>query len=120
MKKTMLHRIALHVFVVLALVAVPSLGTSSDAQDDLSVSIGKSSIFLKTAYAHDISREALREGKTEFVVKTSDTETFTVKLSEKQVEDILAGSTVILETQEDVMKVKVGPYEKPAAPKSGW
>lgn len=88
---------------------------------NLTVSIGESVSSAKKASKHNITVDALKSGQTDFEVYAAPGKAYPVKLSEKNVEDILSGSTAIVQTTEGGMKVKVGSERPaPATKKSGW
>lgn len=115
MKKTLLLALGL------ALVAGWTISCGSAAADanDFKVEIGESASMAKQAASHDITKEALKEGKKEYTVNASGDASYKISLSEKQIEDLLSGTTVIVETAQGGMKVKIGPAKKKAK-KSGW
>jgi hypothetical protein len=89
------------------------------AGEGYKVSIGSSAWSMKNAYSNDLSREAIEDGQNNFAVAASPDNSFQIKLSEKQMDDLLAGSTVIVDTETGNQKVKIEPQmKKPAA--SGW
>lgn len=106
-------------FLVLALAAVHVIAAHSFAAEDFTVSIGSSSWNSDEAASHDISRSALESGQNEFVVSSSKGEALKIHLSEKQIEDILAGSTVVVETESGKQKIMIAPQHKKPA-RSGW
>ncbi|MEE8585514.1 MAG: hypothetical protein V3T83_11750 [Acidobacteriota bacterium] len=83
------------------------------------VEIGESASAAKNAHSHDLSQEALKEGRKEYTVAASSEASYKISLTQQQIEDILGGTTVIVETAQGGMKVKIGPAEKKAK-KSGW
>ena len=119
MKRFTTQPTALAVCLAISLLVAPFAAGDSFAEDALAVSIGDSAWTAEEAQSHDITRNALKEGKTTFVVSASANDTYQVTLSEKQVEDILAGSTVVVNSEDGKQKVKIGPKEKKAV-KSGW
>jgi hypothetical protein len=99
----------------IALIAV----AHSFAADDFTVSIGSSSWNANEASSHDISLSALEGGQSDFTISSSTGDSFQIHLSAKQIEDILAGSTVIVATESGNQKVKIAPkHKKPVS--SGW
>ena len=85
------------------------------------MSIGDSVSSAKKASKHNITVDALETGKTDFEVYTDSGKAHPVKLSEKNVQDILDGSTAIVQTVEGGLKVKIGSKRSaPATQKSGW
>jgi len=105
-------------FIVIAFISFSTV-TQSDAAESFKVSIGSSRWLVKEAYAHNVTSQLLKKGHTSFVVSTSAKDSYQISLSDKQIEDILAGSTVIVTTKNGTKKVKIGPIKKKAA-KSGW
>lgn len=87
---------------------------------DLTVSIGESVSSAKKASKHNITLDSLKSGQTDFEISTVSGKAYPVKLSEKNVQDILSGSTAIVQTADGGMKVKIGTKKRPApAPSSG-
>ena len=119
MKKSNSRHIALVIILGLTVAVAPIFTKDAFAQGEVSVYIGKSTMFAKKAHSHDISPDALKSGQGEYTVSVSADETYRIQLSEKQIEDILAGSTVVVETEGGKKKVKIGPKKKKAA-SSGW
>ncbi len=109
---------------VLGLAAAGFVFFSSDNQAyaapdaKLSVSIGKSAASASKAKKHDISVAALKKGQKEFEVRNSE-QAYKIKLSEKNIEDILKGSTVTVSTVSGDLKVKIGPAKRKPK-RSGW
>ena len=93
--------------------------TGALAQEALKVTIGGSSWKAEEAHGTDLSLEALKNGQRDFAVSASAESSFEVNLSDQQAEDILAGSTVVVETVDGGQTVTIGPMKKKAA-KSGW
>jgi ABC-type phosphate transport system substrate-binding protein len=104
--------------LVLALL-VGSIAAVDALAGDYTVSIGSSAWSLKNAYSNDLSREAIENGQSGFVVSASADKSFKINLSKEQMADILAGSTVVVDTENGNQKVKIEPQMKKAAP-SGW
>jgi hypothetical protein len=96
-----------------------SCGSAEADADDFKVEIGESASMAKKAQSHDITTESLKEGKKEYTVTGSGEASYKISLTEQQIEDLLGGTTVIVETAQGGMKVKIGPAEKKAK-KSGW
>jgi hypothetical protein len=119
MRNKISHPVNIAVLVALALFIGHIAIIPAHAEEPLNVSIGKSATFAKKAVSHDITLDALKSGQSEFSVSSSADEAYPIRLSEKQIEDILAGSTVVLETEDGGKKVKIGPQKKKAK-KSGW
>ena len=111
--------IAFALYLTMAFFAGLIRANASFAEEDYEVSIGSSSWSSKQAYSHDISREAMENGQNGFVVSSSPDESYQINLSDKQLEDILAGSTVVVATEEGNKKVKIASKREKAA-KSGW
>lgn len=111
--------IAVAFYVCMALCIGSIVAAEAFAGEDYKVSIGGSSWSLKNAYSDDLSRDALEDGQSGFVVAASPEHSFQIKLSEKQMDDLLAGSTVIVDTESGNQKVKIEPQMK-KAPASGW
>ena len=84
---------------------------------EFKVEIGKSASEAEKALSHNITHQALKEGQKEYAVEAAGGHSYKVSLNEKEIEDILAGTTVIVQSGE--MKVKIGPAKK-AKKKSGW
>lgn len=105
------------------LVSVFALGlvmaNAAMAGEALKVTIGGSSWKAEDAHGSDLSLEALKSGQRDFVVSASADQSFDISLSDQQAEDILAGSTVVVDTAEGDQKVTIGPMKKKAS-KSGW
>jgi hypothetical protein len=119
MNSTKKQRSIFSLYLVLVLVAAHIIAAHSFASEDFNVSIGGSSWKSNEAASHDISRGALEGGQNSFVVSSSKGDAFQITLSEKQIEDILAGSTVVVETESGNQKVTIAPkHKKPA--RSGW
>ena len=113
------QRSVFSLYMVLALAIAHVMVAHSFAADDFKVSIGSSSWNADEASSHNITREALESGQNDFAVSTSGGDTFQINLSEKQIEDILAGSTVTVDTESGDQKVMIGPeHKKPVH--SGW
>jgi len=94
---------------------------SGSKAKDLTVSIGESVSSAKNASKHNITADALKSGQTDFEVYATSDKAYPVKLSEKNVQDILSGSTAIVQTTEGGMKVKIGSKSPaPATKSSGW
>ncbi len=102
---------------VFALVQVSA--NAAMAAEALKVTIGGASWKAEEAHGSDLSLEALKNGQRDFVVSASADTSFQINLSDQQAEDILAGSTVVVDTVDGDQKVTVGPMEKKAS-KSGW
>jgi len=111
--------IAITLYLSMALFIGSIVAVEALAGEDFKVSIGSSSWKLTNAYSDDVSREALEDGQNGFVVAASADQSFQIKLSDKQMEDLLAGSTVIVDTEDGKQKVKIEPQMK-KAPASGW
>jgi ABC-type phosphate transport system substrate-binding protein len=105
-------------YLVLALL-IGSIAAVEAFAGDYKVSIGSSAWSLEKAYSSDLSRAAIENGKSGFVVSASADKSFKINLSKKQMADILAGSTVVVNTENGNQKVKIEPQMKKAAP-SGW
>ncbi len=120
MKKPMV--IALSLSMVYILFACRTVNSGPGAGiTNLSVSIGQSVSRAKKAYNHNMTVDALKSGQTEYKVYAASGEAYTIKLSEKNVEDILSGSTAIVQTTEGSMKVKIGSKRpKPVRRSTGW
>ena len=118
--KTKIYQIdtILVAFIMFAVIGHLSV-TQSFAAEELKVSIGSSTWLAKEAYSHNITSQSLKSGQTDFVISSSAKDSYQVSLSEKQIEDILAGSTVVVTTESGNKKVKIGP-KKSKASKSGW
>ena len=87
----------------------------------LTVSISESVTCAKKASQHNITTDALKSGQTDFEVYATSDKAYPVKLSEKNVQDILSGSTAIVQTTEGGMRVKIGSKRPaPATRSSGW
>ena len=85
----------------------------------LNVKIGKTASEAKGVAWHNISMRSLRNGDTEYEVKDKDGNRYKIQLTERQVQDILDGTTVHAKTLEGGQKVQV--TLKELAPKrSGW
>jgi hypothetical protein len=113
------QRSVFFLYLVLALAIAHVSVAHSFASDDFKVSIGSSSWNANEASSHNITRDALESGQSNFAVSTSGGDTFQVSLSEKQIKDVLAGSTVTVNTESGDQKVMIGPkHKKPV--KSGW
>ncbi|MEJ2640844.1 MAG: hypothetical protein P8010_14830 [Desulfosarcinaceae bacterium] len=119
MRSATKHRPVIFLYLILvpamALIAV----APSFAADGFTVSIGSSSWSADEASSHDISRSALESGQNNFVVSSSEGDSYQIHLSKKQIDDILAGSTVIVATEKGNQKVKIAPKQKKAV-SSGW
>ncbi len=104
----------------LALLAgLTGCGSAEADSKEYKVEIGESASAAKKAHSHDVSHESLTEGRKEYSVSASAGASYKFSLTQQQIEDILGGTTVIVETAQGGMKVKVGPAEKKAK-KSGW
>ena len=94
--------------VAILAVAVVGAGFLSSAADEearqIVVELG-SSATNATEAEHDLTLEALEGGKDTFKV-TADSGSYVVSLTEKQVKDLLEGTTVMAKTSGD-MTVKV-------------
>ena len=119
MKKNKIFSVPLLLIALLTAIIGHATVTESIAAESFNVSIGSSTWQAKEAYSHDVTRKALTNGQKRFAVSSSANESFQINLSEKQIEDILAGSTVVVTTETGNKKVKIGPKEKKAV-KSGW
>ncbi|HSR52508.1 MAG TPA: hypothetical protein VLV83_16915 [Acidobacteriota bacterium] len=102
--------------VVLAVAACGSVDADSM---EYKVEIGESASMAKKVKEHNLTQEALKQGQTEYEAKTADGTAHKFTLTEKQIEDILGGTTVIVETSQGGMKVKIGPA-KQKKKDSGW
>ena len=112
--------IVLSVSFVFVFFACRNVESGSKAKD-LTVSIGESVSSAKKASKHNITTDALKSGQTDFEVYATSDKAYPVKLSEKNVQDILSGSTAIVQTTEGGMKVKIGSKRPaPATRSSGW
>ena len=119
MTRRITPKITAALYLAVALVIGQVVAIQPAAGNDLKVAIGKSATFAKKAYSHDISIGDLKNGRSAYVVSSSAKESFQIELSEKQIKDILAGSTVVITTQEGDKKVKIGPKKKQSTD-SGW
>ena len=119
MKKIKSLSVSLLLIPLLTIIFAHASAMESMAADAFKVSIGSSTWRAKDAYSHDVTRKAISSGQKRFMVSSSANESFEINLSEKQVEDILAGSTVVVTTETGNKKVKIGPKKKKAV-KSGW
>ena len=115
MKKMLVF--AFGVALVVGLVA--GFGSAEADSQSYKVEIGESASAAKKAHSHDLSQEALKEGRKEYTVEASGEASYKISLTQQQIEDILGGTTVIVETAQGGMKVKIGPAEKKKK-KSGW
>jgi hypothetical protein len=113
------QRSVLSLYVALTIAMAQVIVAHSFAADDFKVSIGSSSWNASEASSHNITRDALESGQNNFAVSTSGGDTFQINLSEKQIKDILAGSTVTVNTESGDQKVMIGPKHKEPV-KSGW
>jgi hypothetical protein len=112
--------IFLSVSFVFVFFACRNVDSSSNIKE-LTVSIGDSVSNAKKASKHNITVDALESGRTDFEVYAASGKAYPVKLSEKNVQDILGGSTAIVQTLDGGMKVKIGSKRPaPATQKSGW
>lgn len=98
---------------------VLAMANAAIAGEALKVTIGGSSWKAEEAHGSDLSLDALKNGQRDFVVSASADTSFDITLSDPQAEDILAGSTVVVDTVDGGQKVTIGPMEKKAS-KSGW
>jgi ABC-type phosphate transport system substrate-binding protein len=119
MNRIIKQKIAFAVYMGVILFIGSISAVEAFAGEDYKVSIGSSAWSLKKAYSSDLSRAAIENGKSGFVVSTSADKSFKINLSKKQMADILAGSTVVVDTEDGNQKVKIEPQMKKAAP-SGW
>ena len=85
----------------------------------LSVSIGESVSQAEKAYNHNMTVDALKIGRTEYKVYTAS-KAYAISLNEKNVEDILSGSTAIVQTVDGSMKGKIGGKRAKPVIESGW
>ena len=106
-------------YTVLVLAIAHVIVTYSFAADDFTVSIGSSSWDTSEAASHDITRGALESGQNNFAVTSKSGDSLQINLSEKQVKDLLAGSTVTVSTDSGHQKVTIGPKQKKPV-QSGW
>ncbi|HSR68378.1 MAG TPA: hypothetical protein VLU25_10585 [Acidobacteriota bacterium] len=106
------------VLAAVAVLAGACASVSADAKE-YKVEIGESASMAKVAEEHDVTEEALKEGRSEYSVKAADGMSYKFMLSEKQIKDLMDGSTVVVDTAEGGMKVKIGP-KKSKPKKSGW
>ena len=113
------QRTVFSLYLALVLTIAHVFAVHSFAADDFKVSIGSSSWNADEASSHNITRDALESGQNNFAVSTSGGDTFQINLTEKQIKDILAGSTVTVDTESGDQKVMIGPkHKKPVH--SGW
>ena len=119
MRSAKRHRSVFSIYLFLVPAIALVVVAQSFAADDFTVSVGSSSWDAKEASSYDISRNALESGQNDFVISSSNGDSFQIHLSEKQIEDILAGSTVVVETESGNQKVKIAPKQKKPV-SSGW
>lgn len=119
MKRIVFQNLSLVFCLPLVLGVILTTAIESFAAEELAISIGSSTWSAKEAQSHDLSPQALKNGQSQFSVSSSAGDTHQINLSEKQIEDILAGSTVVVSTENGEKKVKIEPKKKKAV-KSGW
>ena len=72
------------------------------AQDELEVAVGSASPSAgRHSHAHDVTLEALRNGKTQYVLKGSSEGSHRIVLTQGQVSDLLNGTTVIIQSEKN-------------------
>lgn len=72
------------------------------AQEQLEVAIGGASPSVgRHSHAHDITLEALRAGKTEYLLKGGSEGSHKITLNKQQVSDLLNGTTIIVQSEKN-------------------
>jgi len=103
----------------LMLTATGAVCAAIASENTLVDEIGPSAVKVKAAYSHTITIAALEDGDSDFEVKVSEDSAYTIELTEQQIEDILNGTTVHVDTQEGDLVVQI--TVKDTKPKSsGW
>lgn len=117
-----MKRILLAVLATVGLgLLAAACGSAAADVEKYKVEIGESASSAQKAQSHDITKEALKEGRTEFTVQASDKASYKITLTKEQIQDLLGGTTIIVDTQQGGMKVKIGPDENQTKKKkSGW
>ena len=70
------------------------------AQQELEVKIGSPASGARHSHDHDITTEALKQGKASFTLKSSPQESHRINLTRKQVTDLLDGTTIIVNSSD--------------------
>jgi hypothetical protein len=106
-------------YTLLFMMAVGAICSALAFEKTLIVEIGASASQVKRAFSHNISMAALEDGDSEFEVKATNDEAYTIELTEQEIDDILNGTTVHVETLEGDMVVQIRIVDsKPKS--SGW
>jgi hypothetical protein len=85
----------------------------------LVVKLGTTAAKAKAIKKHDITMADLEKGKMDYTVQDKKGQKYKVTLTEQQVKDILAGTTVMADTEGGKMKVQITAMEEKKK-KSGW
>ena len=116
MKQKSLLIAALALFSILGVLTVAAAPFGGKI---LNVQIGKTASTAEGVVWHNISIDSLEEGVAAYEVKAKDDTRYKIQLTEQQIEDVLAGTTVHAKTESGDMKVQIT-LKDPAPKKSGW
>jgi hypothetical protein len=116
MKRTASIGLTFLLLVVMAACAGTGMAT---AGDDITVKIGESMAGAAEAADHDVTESALESGRKEYMVTAPDGKSYTIELTERQIDDLMDGTTVLVPTREGGMKVSIT-KERSRPVSSGW
>lgn len=105
------------VITIASLAALIAFGSGAAfAEQELKVSITPG---MSSDYTSDFTLDDLKSGRVEYMVSGMG-KTYTVKLSEQQVQEILDGTTVMVDSMNDGSKVRVSLTVEGEPERSGW